>query len=249
VDEVDAKRGVAPHQDEVGAVPPSKDDEITIERLRKDLHPNAIAFDNFKKWSVVSQTLKAAGNRNEALTLALLTGLRACAVEVYRLARDKSDYERRQNTFRKTQDPYDAWCRRQQTGYPFRELQALLILGYCLAHKSSGLSQPALRPLAPALLLVCRDDAGSIDEELLPQEFAAWFHTIRKRVSDIRRRSFGTLEDSVDQRARSAITKVNIFLREERIRASDRRAFEEFRKQHEHLRAKKPKIVRRKSKE
>lgn len=111
MDQVDTERG---------GIDPAEDDDMTIKSLRGALLPNSIAFHNFPRWAIVRQALVEAGTRHEALTLALLVGLRACAAKLYSQKRNMSEY---------------------------RDLQALLVLGYCLgsATTPTSIKRPSFR--------------------------------------------------------------------------------------------------------
>jgi hypothetical protein len=202
------------------------------------LRATDIAFRYFPKWHIVREALTTPEDRNPQLTLALLAGLHSCVIKIIINATNKEQHRSYQNRYQKTKDPYFSWVRRQQTGMPFRDIAALLVMGYCLEHDKCGISHPFLRPLAPALLLVMRKDAGPINRDQLEQDFSAWFHAMRMRIR--RTGSPGTGEDSLEERARSAIKQVNIFLHEARNHAPDLREFAKFRQQREHIRAKKP---------
>ena len=175
MDEVDTERGGIASHIENWSTGPVADDDMAIEYLRETLDPDLIEFRDIPEWAVVRQALVEAGTRYEALTLALLVGLRACTVVLHCQKQAPSEYILALNTFLETQDPRDELRRRLKTGFLFRELRALLVLGYCLECSRSDLNKPILSSLNSALPLVCQMNAGPIDPEALSQEFDPWY--------------------------------------------------------------------------
>jgi hypothetical protein len=124
--------------------------------------------------------------------LALLIGLRACTLKLHSQKRNTSEY---------------------------RDLQALLVLGYCLKRLRADLNEPILRQLVPTLLLVCQMNAGPIhpNSRVFLLEFDCWCKIMQRRIRKIRRHYLESSEEvSVKQRAYSAFTKLSILLQEER---------------------------------
>jgi len=178
----------------------SEGDKLIIDQ-RLPIQPHAVALNDLLNEHFSGNGFPVDGPSEDLrMARALLIGLRACEDEIAYLKKSMrevgSEYQRYYKTYYKFHEPWDRWQVYIRTGEPYRALEALIVLGYCLSHGKNFISEAVLYPIS------------SLISQIIKRDFKTWFHAMRMRLNRMEAASPETGPDSLFERALSAIEYV-----------------------------------------